>query len=364
MLLEKWSELSADEKAPYYEQLETANSRNEEEMNETAVNVTPKYVAKADNKALKPIRNAVGIPNPSDDETEVARPAKRQKSESPLFEPEDDFTGVTLVAQQQAFELSSAMNSLSQDSVIGLASPAAPTKHPALQTADADDSDMEGLEPIAPPRVQLDPLNSDKYRLDTSTPRAPRHASRAFETQAIISSPMEDAPLSALPLPDHFTQLDSLDILPGDDRILYSSPGGEMQSNASTTQSLQEFRRSLDEAPLSSPPDDTEDPDPPLEASEVDVFFEEQCADGFNNQFIASALKHTRWRPWLAIEVLEAWRAQKPLPNRRGIWSKEDDEDLENGTAPTLARLVRKHTLDGWGGVTERQKFLAAVQRL
>ena len=42
----------------------------------------------------------------------------------------------------------------------------------------------------------------------------------------------------------------------------------------------------------------------------------------------------------------------------RGIWSKEDDDAVEGGDGYQLALLEKKHTLDGWGGIVERLKFL------
>jgi hypothetical protein len=46
------------------------------------------------------------------------------------------------------------------------------------------------------------------------------------------------------------------------------------------------------------------------------------------------------------------------LPYQRGIWSIQDDEAVESGDGVALAKLERKHTLDGWGGITERLRFL------
>jgi hypothetical protein len=36
----------------------------------------------------------------------------------------------------------------------------------------------------------------------------------------------------------------------------------------------------------------------------------------------------------------------------------EDDDAVESGDGVALAKLERKHTLDGWGGITERLVFL------
>jgi hypothetical protein len=154
------------------------------------------------------------------------------------------------------------------------------------------------------------------------------------------------------------------------------SPAPELASEASTTQSLQEFRRSLTGAaspshnplpvplsslPLSSPSQASThslDNDEPLQLDEVDDFFSFQYDEDYTDEFITAALKHTCFRPVLAEGVLAAWAAGRSLPDKRGVWSREDDEDVESGDAKAMARLEGKHSFDGWGGITERLKFL------
>jgi hypothetical protein len=67
-------------------------------------------------------------------------------------------------------------------------------------------------------------------------------------------------------------------------------------------------------------------------------------------------------RPELAVRVLEAWKDGNPLPKARGIWSIEDDVVVESGDGLELAMLAKKHSLDGWGGITERLLFLEAYR--
>lgn len=107
---------------------------------------------------------------------------------------------------------------------------------------------------------------------------------------------------------------------------------------------------------------DSGDPDPPLNAQEMEDFFDDRLAEGFNDEFIIRALKRTRFRPELALVVLDAWKEGLSLPNQRGIWSLEDDEDVESGDGVALARLEVKHTMDGWGGITERLLFLESYR--
>jgi hypothetical protein len=95
----------------------------------------------------------------------------------------------------------------------------------------------------------------------------------------------------------------------------------------------------------------------------MDDFFAEQNAEGFSDEHITKALRRTRFRPGLAMTVLEAWRNGRPLPDKRGIWSLDEDELVESGDGAALAMLGRKHTVDGWGGITERMNFLSAWSR-
>ena len=217
-----------------------------------------------------------------------------------------------------------------------------PPQLPALGDEDSDNADRDNADEDDNADVFSDlPPNSP-------TPRANRTNPTLFDPQALRSSPALDLPAE------------------------------HPESDASTTQSLQEFRRSLNEqdslplpplprlprpAPLSPARSTTSsagsgDPDEPLDASELDAFYAEMASEGFSSAWITKALKRTRLRPELAATVLDAWREGLPLPNQRGVWSVEDDEAVESGDGVALALLERKHTLDGWGGITERVGFL------
>ncbi|KAJ4336354.1 hypothetical protein N0V87_005505 [Didymella glomerata] len=241
----------------------------------------------------------------------------------------------------------------------------------------ASSTDLTHIAPLLrPPQIPeaSDDDEEDSLPSNTPTPRAPKFA--AFDTQAILS-PSQNVPfVSRLPRP------------------IDSSPPHHPDSEASTTQSLQEFSSYLQDTgedsrpqpqtpiprpprPASPTPSATSeaesvgshastgsgDPDPPLQADEMDAFFSEQLADGFSNEHVTKALKRTRFRPGLATTVLEAWRHGNTLPDQRGVWSVEEDETVESGDGAALAQLGRKHTVDGWGGVTERMNFLQAWER-
>ena len=263
-----------------------------------------------------------------------------------------------------------------------------------LQTQEIDGRDggdvtgtSEPEESHTPRPISLETLSSSDYPSNTPTPKAPRHKASVFDTQAILSSPSQAFPLSRLPRPPEFTQpLETQLESTNQDRAPSTVPSSPIQapsSIASPTQSLEEFRRSLNDtdapeefsmppnfAPIPRPPrspspaasdassTNSGDPDPPLRPDEFDDYFKAAHELGSNDQFIIAALKHTRCRPGLTDEVLAAWKVGQPLPDRRGIWSKEDDEDVEDGDVDLLKRLEGKHTLDGWGGVTERILWL------
>jgi hypothetical protein len=238
-----------------------------------------------------------------------------------------------------------------------------------------ESDDFLDIDQAIPPLSESEELSEDDFPSNTPTPRASRQRPSNFDTQAILSSPSQGIGIMSLPRPVGYTQDLQIQL---EDRSSSLAPHPE--SDASTTQSLQEFRRSLNNEDTTQPsyptlhplprarslsltPSNTSsidsgDPDMPLSASEINDFFSEQNAEGFSDDFIVAALKRTRCRPALAEVVLEAWKDGQPLPFQRGIWSLEDDEAAESGDGVALAKLERKHTLDGWGGLTERLKFL------
>jgi hypothetical protein len=227
-----------------------------------------------------------------------------------------------------------------------------PLPRPA-RIPEIEDEDVEGEED------DKEDSDEDSFPSNSRTPRTIKY--NAFDTQTILSPSQNRPQISALPRP----RLDS-------------SPPHRSNSDASATQSLQEFSSYLqDDPPMAPAParpasptpssassastiaSDT-DPDPPLAHDELPLFVA-QCTDaGFDDAAIRLALRRTRGRPALAETVLEAWREGLPLPVQRGIWSKEEDAVLESGDGRALQALATRHSLDGWGGVTERMNFLRA----
>ncbi|KAL5403735.1 hypothetical protein PMIN03_009666 [Paraphaeosphaeria minitans] len=339
-ILSQWNALSSEEKAHYFAKEATESRRATNETatlssqvflsSSTAVNETPKYISQAYQKASQQLRADLG-------------------TRDAFLDARDGTTYSVKRQKRDTHQLSTVM------------------------TSDSDDSDMGGLEALAPPLGAPDRGVSDDA-FDSPTPRATRFKAPVFDTQAILSSPSQSASLNPLPLPAPLTQLAKEGTDDHDEKLA---------SDASTTESLQEFSQMVNEyshyrenTPLppqhSSPPQSpasvasstgSVDPDPPLNSKEFDLFFNEQNTLGYETEFITEALKHTRLRPKLATEVLDAWKMAQPLPDKRGIWSDLDDEEVEGGDVQALARLQNKHTLDGWGGITERVNFLSKYRR-
>jgi hypothetical protein len=354
----------------------------------TAQYESPRYIAEIYQNVLKRVRGA-GLK----DKDEDTRPLKRQKSTSPA-EGRTLTHGVHSGTQHPLVEI------ISSDSSVSSSQPEADDeraddqlRHETAQRQHADESqheddfqdadqemqsveseDILDIDHLSPLREGLEETSEDDFPSNTPTPRAVRQRTNNFDTQAILSSPSPDIGITPLPRPAGYTQ----DLQTQTDHRS-SSLAPHPESEASTTQSLQEFRHSLNgedtqvsyptlpalprltslsPAPSTSSSTGSGDPDVPLDASEFDDFFDEKLADGFSNEFITKALKRTRCRPGLAEVVLDAWAQGKPLPFQRGIWSLEDDEAVESGDGVALAKLERKHTLDGWGGITERLVFL------
>ncbi|KAF2641092.1 hypothetical protein P280DRAFT_399214 [Massarina eburnea CBS 473.64] len=402
VLMAEWNALSPDEKAPYFT-LQTGSHDETQKSPEvcmsssTAGPETPKYITEAYEKA---VRRLSGDAQKNKVEETTPRPAKRQKSNTAVPQPEKAIeqsveksveASPGLGTRAEPFEVSSDASSsqseeqeaeeetMVNDTHVNQEVEREMAQHAAQEFKDLpkdlySDSDLEALNPSSSSK-ERDDENSDNYPSNTPTPRAPRQRS-AFDTQAILSSPTRiSQTLSALPRPPPFPRDEDADLKLPTPILHPSSPVHDPPSDASTTHSMQEFRRSLNDeeglAPNPNPPSSrasspassiaSGDPDPPLTASEIDDFYAEQHAAGFADDMITAALKVTHCRPELTAEVLEAWSKRESLPIGRGIWSADDDEDVLGGDADQLKRLERKHTMDGWGGITERTKFLECL---
>ncbi|KAH7119736.1 hypothetical protein B0J11DRAFT_570176 [Dendryphion nanum] len=409
-ILKEWATISDQEKRPYLameaadservkreklenqhenpllgKQIKSESGRTSppaERSSSNLVQKTPSYITSAYEKTLKRIRVQDDL---TEEQVQTSRSPKRRRSEE---------QGSDMRLNKQPIELSLRENSSSsakEDSYT-----AAENRHQNdspgrsqemqgsmediiqsdLQAQTSTDGELEDAD-IPTPIIKGEPSMSPRFSQpnelpsNTSTPKASRTNRSVFDTQAILSSPAVDLYLGALPLP----RRDRTPATENDNMSREPTP--------STTHSIQEFRRSLNNivetsqiptlypleplplpqshspTPSESSSQDSGDPDPPLDVEEIEDFFALQHELGFTTYEIRQALMHTRNRPMLAEKVLEAWKANKSLPKERGIWSESDDEDVDSGDGIALARLEKKHTLDGWGGITERTYFLA-----
>ncbi|KAF2202826.1 hypothetical protein GQ43DRAFT_462091 [Delitschia confertaspora ATCC 74209] len=275
---------------------------------------------------------------------------------------------------------------------IGIPQEDDPEKEPVV-ISDAERSSLSGKEePVNGENAQ--PSEDEDYNQqelqnpedENSTPRPGPIGFRAalYDTQAILLSPSQTIDLGLAPLPPGFSQSDGGSPSPTSSR---ASSSTRRPDSVSTSFSIQEFRRSFTEAdaapvnqreqspliemaPIALPDVESDsetdspssssdlDPDPPLAGLEIGEFFEEQQEEGYSTEEIALALGHTTLRPELAKLVLEELKAGRPLPDQRGIWTKEDDEKARYGGPRELRALQLKHTVDGWGGISEREKYL------
>ncbi|KAF2729538.1 hypothetical protein EJ04DRAFT_502153, partial [Polyplosphaeria fusca] len=409
VLLGKWRALSEQEKQPYLTIEIADRTRHESEVasspqigsSTTAMQRTPEVIAKAYADAKKRILGEVG--GSEGEVNDLAPTSKRRRNRSRTPIPGEDSAPPPPPAvenQRNIVEISSAESSSAESSSSADYNDEEPEtqrqvdnptieeiNHGKNQRDEIDESDEpeDVVSEQSPENIEM-PC-SDDLPSNTPAPRAHRHMKTSFDTQAILQSQSHGLSPSA-PRPQDFLQPIKVS---DKDRsrshsIEASSPAHKQESIASTPQSMHEFRRSLDNAeddtsapqppglqPLPRPKDESqdsvippstpsstgsEDVDPPLEADEIEDFYNEQQEHGFSNKEISAALRSTRCRPELAIEVLDAWADGKHLPNKRGIWSKEDDAAVESGDGLALAQLEQKHSLDGWGGITERMRFL------
>lgn len=408
----QWESLSAQEKSPYIAMNRQMTKRapgnavklsSEVKLmsSSTIQHESPQYIKKIYHNVLKRIR---GDEIAGEEETieELSPPTKRLKSASPVARGHATQAGVSGPQKQQPDIVSGEFlgsdreeaddDVLARDQIMADMDQMGDGDNIKVEDDDVDvknelsseaSDDFPNLSQLPPPEGLEEP-SEDDLPSDSPTPRASQRRANNFDTQAILSSPSQGLGIGRLPRPVGYTR----DSQPRKEHRS-SSLAPHPDSDASTTQSLQEFRRSLNSddnaksiyqalprAPSLSPAlsttststskstsTDSGDPDLPLTASEQEDFFEHFNDLGFSNEFITAALKRTRLRPELAEVVLDAWKEGRPLPNQRGIWSLEDDEAVERGDAVALERLARKHTVDGWGGITERINFLEIYRR-
>jgi len=213
----------------------------------------------------------------------------------------------------------------------------------------------------------------DNTMSPTPTLRARRHqAPTSLDTQAILS--VETQPLDlSLPEPEGgFTQSRSLSAAPP------SSPPLPAESNSTSysiweIRSLERERQQRSAAPLppaTYSPEETEedeeeaDPDPPLDGPSISAFLTRMVSKGYIEDNVISALRMTSTRGHLASLIIPTLSSGARLKDQRGVWTEQDDHDLEGGDGRGIKRVEEKHGWSGWGGCEERLEFLRMVREL
>ncbi|KAF2745292.1 hypothetical protein M011DRAFT_488218 [Sporormia fimetaria CBS 119925] len=351
-------------------EMEQARSvRSEGRSSTTVMQKTPEYIERTHKSIMSQIKEGQldDLKGP---------PAKRQKLTKPsnkLFEPdaqagtEEKPLGIS--SGDESSEYSEDTEKQEQQAQTQIMEEA-DELNPQLPSREDDGETPTARRDASPPAHRSQIRGSSPLPPDTPKPKK-----STFDTQAILDSE---------------SQLDLLQPIP---RPPASPPAQEPfsplrpPSEASTTESLQEFRHSVQSAeppepsihtetfdddsqtllpPASPPPpmphpavqpDSDPDPDGPLCDEEVDDFVAEQKKRGVTEDQIYDAMARTYGRPLLTARVLTSVLEKKPLPEQRGIWTFQDDEDLRGGVH--LDRVIKKHTLDGWGGVMERRELFA-----
>ncbi|KAF2802393.1 uncharacterized protein BDZ99DRAFT_527427 [Mytilinidion resinicola] len=280
-------------------------------------------------------------------------------------------------------------------------------KHRVIDLSDDEDESEEEQEDEGQDEVEEVDHKEQTVFDDASASPSP-HQSRykpptALDTQAILADPTQvlDVGLADLPnsqehipnvdVPDlSYTQGENPDTGPvelpdthldhSSDRS--SSPLPDHAASDGTSHSIQEFRslEHLERQRQSTPPldlnmpepdmdsdvewDSQEDPDPPLDGEATMEFYHEMLDRGYDDELIRDVMRACMTRAKLSEEVLAKVAHGEPWPERRGVWTAEDDEDLESTDARRVRRVIKKHTDDEWGGCMERRTVLEYIRQV
>ena len=156
---------------------------------------------------------------------------------------------------------------------------------------------------------------------------------RTLYTQATFASQTQ-VPDFSLPEPDG-----------GWDGLMPSSPPGRLSAPSQT----------VEDAADEEPESDTEEDEADVTAR-LDEWIDSHIAGGMEAEDVALALRCTSMEADLAEEILPYLAKQKSIPrNVRGVWTEEDDEDLDASDGRRIRRLQEKH---GQEGFDARWEFL------
>ncbi|KAF2494699.1 hypothetical protein BU16DRAFT_45692 [Lophium mytilinum] len=252
-------------------------------------------------------------------------------------------------------------------------------KHRIIDLSDDEDGTEEEQEDEGQEEEEYD--HNEQTIFDNASaspsPRQSRYRPPAvLDTQAILADPTQVLDVSIAEPPD--TQFDH-----SSDRA--SSPLAGHAASDGTSHSIQEFRslEDLERQRHSTPPldlampqpdmdsdvewdsqDMPDDSDPPLDGEDTIEFYHEMLDRGYEDELIRDVMRACMTRAKLSEEVLAEVAHGEPWPERRGVWTAEDDEDLESTDARRVRRVMKKHTDDQWGGCEERRTVLDYIRQV
>ena len=149
---------------------------------------------------------------------------------------------------------------------------------------------------------------------------------RTIDTQALLTGQTQ-VPDFSLPEPDG-----------GWDEVMPSSPPNRGPASSQTVEGAMEEKEDSDaegnEADITA---------------RLDAWIDSHVAAGMEAEDVALALKCTSMEADLAEEVLPYLAKHKTIPrNVKGVWTEEDDEDLDASDGRRIRKLQEKHGQEGF----------------
>lgn len=313
------------------------------------------------------------------------RNQKPSKRETPVFEQIPSISPpMPIKRKREAFEDDSPSKRRQETISVPIEIASTPDQSPVRQHTDpspktSEDEHFRTVDEIFDEMRQNEVDGSSDQEITQET-------NRAFGRQASpILSELDNAARSTQAMFEDLTQSIDLDVLPPEEgwvkkmkREALENSVPELQIQIMDTQGLNSATQVPD---LSMPgpdggwnsnhrPSSPETPGPPpaddLDQAEInarlDAWIDGHVAAGFSADKAILALECTSLDHRLADEVLQFMKTHREQipPQRRGVWTEEDDEDLESPDARRILRTEEKH---GRKLVGLRWDFLAAYRK-
>ena len=176
--------------------------------------------------------------------------------------------------------------------------------------------------------VDVDPDTDDEESFTTNRDQTstPRDRQVTVDTQAIFDSDALEGSDLHLPSLNEFLSQPA----PSSSPPITSSPQQEEQSESAH--------------------------DSQTELSDMDKWIREMVEEGHDWDLVVEAMRVTCFDTDLVLQILPSLESGEGVPQDvQGVWTEEDDEQLEGGDGRCLKRLDRKH---GWTLMDERMDFL------